>query len=181
MLFRSARPKTTAERRKEAADLGDDLEWRRKNAIALMQAGALVTPGTDSYWAAAPELTRTPKVPDQDHGIGTLMAIEGFVELGFTPMQAIVAGTRNGAVAARMGRDLGTLESGRLADVVLLSANPLLDIHNIERTAGVIQGGRVIDRSRLPEQRILSSPPSTASRCRRSRSAFVSPGTRSRA
>ena len=93
--------KTTAERRKEAADTGADLEARRKNAQKLIRAGALVTPGTDSYWAAAPELTRTPKPQDQDHGMGTILAIEGLVELGMTPMQAIVAGTHNGAIAAR--------------------------------------------------------------------------------
>ena len=55
---------------------------RRANAQKLIRAGCRVTPGTDSYWAAAPEFTRTPKPPEQDHGIGTIMAIEGLVELG---------------------------------------------------------------------------------------------------
>ena len=87
-----AREKTTAERRKEAADVGADLEMRRANAQKLIRAGCRVTPGTDSYWAAAPEFTRTPKPPEQDHGLGTIMAIEGLVELGMTPSQAIVAG-----------------------------------------------------------------------------------------
>ena len=41
------------------------------------QAGALVTVGTDSYWAAASELSRTPKPRNQDHGIGTIMASKG--------------------------------------------------------------------------------------------------------
>src|SRR5262249_62180134 len=95
------REKTTAEKRKEAADAGADLEMRRQNAQALIRAGARVTPGTDSYWAAAPELTRTPKPQDQDHGIGTILAIEGLVELGMTPSQAIVAATNSGAFPAR--------------------------------------------------------------------------------
>jgi imidazolonepropionase-like amidohydrolase len=76
------REKTSSERRKEAADLGADLEMRRANAQTLIRAGCRVTPGTDSYWAAAPEFTRTPKPSEQDHGIGTIMAIEGLVELG---------------------------------------------------------------------------------------------------
>ena len=106
-----AREKTTAERRKEAAELGADLEMRRANAQKLIRAGCRVTPGTDSYWAAAPEFTRTPKPPEQDHGIGTIMAIEGLVELGMTPSQAIVAATRNGAIAARGLKDFGTHRS----------------------------------------------------------------------
>ena len=49
-------------------------------------AGAVVTVGTDSYWAAAPEFTRSGTKPDnQNHGIGTVIAIEGLVELGMTP------------------------------------------------------------------------------------------------
>lgn len=153
---RPARELTTAERRKAAADAGDELESRRRNALALIKAGAVVTPGTDSYWAAAPELTRTPKMPDQNHGTGTILAIEGFVELGMTPSQAIVAGTKNGAIAARAIKDYGTLEAGKLADLVLLSANPLTDIRNIEKLAAVLKGGRPVDRGRLPATRILS-------------------------
>ena len=56
LAARRAREKTTAERRKEAADAGADLEARRANAQKLIRAGARITPGTDSYWAAAPEL-----------------------------------------------------------------------------------------------------------------------------
>jgi imidazolonepropionase-like amidohydrolase len=148
--------KTTAERRKEAADTGADLEARRKNAQKLVRAGALVTPGTDSYWAAAPELTRAPKPLDQDHGMGTILAIEGLVELGMTPLQAIVAGTHNGAIAARGDKAFGTLEAGKLADLVVLTGDPLADIHHIRDIAIVIKDGRTIDRARLPEMRVLS-------------------------
>jgi imidazolonepropionase-like amidohydrolase len=154
----STREKTTAERRKDAADAGDELESRRKNAQTLIRSGCRVTPGTDSYWAAAPELTRTPKFVDQDHGIGTILAIEGLVELGMTPAQAIVAATRNGAYAARR-TDLGTLEPGKLADLVLLGADPLSDIHNLRKVSAVWKEGRPIDRAHLPQTRVLSVEP----------------------
>jgi imidazolonepropionase-like amidohydrolase len=153
------RPRTTAERRKDAADTGEELALRRKNAQTLIAAGAVVTVGTDNYWAAAPELSRTPKPEAQDHGIGTILAIEGLVELGMTPMQALVAATKNGAFAA--GRsDLGTLEAGKLADLVVLDADPLAAIRNIRSIRVLMAGGRVVDRTRLPEQRVLSRAPS---------------------
>ena len=68
------REKTTLERRQRESDLGIPLEVRRRNAIKLIRAGALVTVGTDSYWAAASELSRTPKSESQDHGTGTIAA-----------------------------------------------------------------------------------------------------------
>jgi imidazolonepropionase-like amidohydrolase len=148
--------KTTAERRKEDVDSGAGMEARRRNAQKLIRAGAIVTPGTDSYWAAAPELTRAPKPLDQDHGMGTILAIEGLVELGMTPLQAIVAGTHNGAIAARGDKAFGTLEAGKLADLVVLTGDPLADIHHIRAIAIVIKDGRTIDRARLPEMRVLS-------------------------
>jgi imidazolonepropionase-like amidohydrolase len=152
--------KTTAERRKEAADVGADLEMRRANAQKLIRAGCRVTPGTDSYWAAAPEFTRTPKPAEQDHGSGTIMAIEGFVELGMTPSQAIVAGTKNGAIAARGLKDFGTIEAGKFADLVLLAADPLVDIANLRKVTAVMKEGRTVDRTRLPQSRVLSVAPS---------------------
>ncbi len=88
------------------------------------------------------------------------MAIEGLVELGMTPSQAIVAGTRNGASAARMLKDLGTIESGKIADLVVLSADPLADIKNLRKVSMVLKDGRVVDLTRLPEVRVLSSAPS---------------------
>lgn len=154
-----AREKTTSERRKEAADVGADLEMRRANAQKLIRAGCRITPGTDSYWAAAPEFTRTPKPPEQDHGIGTIVAIEGLVELGMTPSQAIVAATRNGAIAARGLKEFGTIEAGKFADLVLLTADPLADISNLRKVAAVVKDGRMVDRARLPLSRVLSVAP----------------------
>jgi imidazolonepropionase-like amidohydrolase len=154
----SARAKTSAELRKQAADTGEEMELRRKNAKALIAAGAVVTLGTDNYWAAAAELSRAPKPETQDHGMGTILAIEGLVELGMTPLQAIVAGTKNGAFAAGRTADLGTLEKGKLADLLVLSADPLADIKNIRAIRTLMAGGRVIDSGRLPETRVLSRP-----------------------
>lgn len=153
-----ARARTSAERRRDAADAGEELALRRTNARTLIAAGAIVTVGTDNYWAAAPELARTPKPEAQDHGLGTILAIEGLVELGMTPMQALVAATRNGGIAA--GRaDLGTLEAGTIADLLVLDANPLDAIANIRKIRLLMVNGRVIDRGRLPEQRVLSRAP----------------------
>lgn len=150
---------TLYDKRKRDNDLGMGLEFRRINAKKIIKAGGLVSPGTDNYWAAAPEFQIDPKPESQSHGIGTLMAIEGFVELGMTPLQAITAGTKNGAIASKLLKDIGTLEKGKIADLVILDADPLADIHNIRKTHAVMQGGKILDLSKLPEQRVLSKAP----------------------
>ncbi|HTM34156.1 MAG TPA: amidohydrolase family protein [Vicinamibacterales bacterium] len=151
-----ARPKTAAEVRQKQAEEGLELEMRRKNAQTLIEAGAVVTVGTDSYWASAPEFARSPKPRNQDHGIGTVMAIEGLVELGMTPAQAIVAGTRNGAIAARGLDQFGTIETGKRADLIVLDASPLDDIKNLRKVSTVMKDGVIVDRDHLPATRVLS-------------------------
>ena len=157
-----ARAKTSAELRTDAADTGEEMELRRKNAKALIAAGAVVTVGTDNYWAAAAELSRTPKLENQDHGIGTIIGIEGLVELGMTPMQAIVAATKNGAFAAGRSQDLGTLEKGKVADLLVLGASPLEDIKNIRRIRVLMSSGALVNRDTLPQVRVLSRAPAAA-------------------
>ncbi len=149
---------TSAELKKRQSDLGDDLETRRRNAQKLVRAGCILTVGTDSYWGAAPELAREPKPQNQDHGMGTILAIEGLTELGMTPLQAITAATKNGARACRREKEFGTLEVGKLADLVILDADPLADIHNIRKVQTVMQAGKIIDIVHLPQTRVLSQP-----------------------
>ena len=71
------------------------------------------------------------------------------VKAGLTPMEAIVAGTRNGAEALGRLGDLGTIENGKLADLALLDANPIADITNTQKIAAVVANGRLFRREAL--------------------------------
>jgi imidazolonepropionase-like amidohydrolase len=152
------REMTGAERRRRAEELGESLETRRRNAMKLIAGGCRVTVGTDNYRAAAPEFARKPKPGYQDPGEGTIVAIEGLVELGMTPSQAIVSATRNGAVACRALQDFGTLEKGKRADLLVLEADPLEDISNIRKLGLVMKGGTVVDFQNLPERPVYYRP-----------------------
>ncbi len=143
---------TAAERRRQAEELGDGLETRRRNAMKLVAGGCRVTVGTDNYRAAAPEFARKPKPTYQDAGEGTIVAIEGLVELGMTPSQAIVSATRNGAIACRGLPDYGTIEKGKLADILVLEENPLDDISSIRKLGAVLKAGKVVHIESLPER-----------------------------
>jgi len=150
------RARTEAEKRRDRGDRG--LAIRRANAQKLIGAGCVTTIATDNYLGLAPEFRRDPKPAWQDPGTGSLAAIEGLVELGMTPMQAIVASTRNGALASKALDDYGTLERGKSADLLVLSADPLADIHNIRHLETVVARGAIIDRDALPTKRIWTRP-----------------------
>jgi imidazolonepropionase-like amidohydrolase len=72
-----------------------------------------------------------------------------FVKAGFTPMEALQAATRNPAQFLGRLRDLGTVEAGKIADLVLLDANPLDDIHNTQKIDAVVLAGRLFSRKEL--------------------------------
>jgi imidazolonepropionase-like amidohydrolase len=66
------------------------------------------------------------------------------VEAGLTPMQAIQAGTRVGAELLRWDDRLGTVQAGKLADLVAVGGNPLEDMKALERVEFVMIGGKVV-------------------------------------
>jgi imidazolonepropionase-like amidohydrolase len=149
------REKTSAEKRREQQELGAGVASRRRNAEKLIRSGCITTLGTDNYAGSAPEYVRNPKPIWQEPGIGTLMAIEGLVELGMTPSQALVAATKNGAIASKGLNEFGTLEAGKIADILVLDADPLADIKNIRKLSVLIRDGKVIDRAKLPTTPVM--------------------------
>jgi imidazolonepropionase-like amidohydrolase len=74
--------------------------------------------------------------------------VEMHVEAGMTPAEAIQVATRVGAEALRLG-DRGVLAPGKLADLVVLNADPLENISNLTRIHSVILGGQILDRAAL--------------------------------
>ncbi|HEY2930768.1 MAG TPA: amidohydrolase family protein [Acidobacteriota bacterium] len=78
-----------------------------------------------------------------------------FVQAGFTPLEALQTATINPAKFLDQADSLGTVEKGKLADLVLLEANPLEDIHNTQKINAVVVNGRLIPKSEL--QAMLAS------------------------
>ena len=98
----------------------------------FVQAGGKIYAGTDSSAATTP-------------GLSLHHEMELLVDAGLSPMQAIQAATKNGAEVLRLDSKLGTIEKGKMADLVLLDANPLESIANTKKIFKVIKAGRVID------------------------------------
>lgn len=86
--------------------------------------------------------TDTPAGVDVTPGISLHLELQRFVAAGFTPLEALQTATINPARFFGKLADFGTVETGRVADLVLLRANPLDDIANTRLIAGVIADGK---------------------------------------
>ncbi len=73
------------------------------------------------------------------------------VRAGLTPMEALQAGTRNPAEFLGRLDSQGTIAAGKNADLVLLDANPLDDIHNTQKIRAVVVRGKLLDRAALDQ------------------------------
>jgi imidazolonepropionase-like amidohydrolase len=113
------------------------IELRRRLIKALHAAGAGLLLGSD-----APQIYNVP-------GFSTHRELESLVAAGLTPYEALETGTRNIARYFGTERETGTVEQGKRADLVLLDADPLADIRNTTRRAGVMVRGRWLPRAEL--------------------------------
>lgn len=84
------------------------------------------------------------------------------VQAGLTPMEALQAATRNPAKFLGKLDSLGTIEKGKIADLVLLDANPLEDISNTQRINAVVVNGRYLPKEAL--QRMLAEVEAAANK-----------------
>jgi imidazolonepropionase-like amidohydrolase len=106
-------------------------QWAYDATRAAKNAGVAVSAGTDGF------------VPERGDGRPNVhREMELLVrKAGFTPLEAITAGTLNGARALGASDSLGTIAVGKLADLVVLSASPAADITNTRRVLMVFRGG----------------------------------------
>jgi imidazolonepropionase-like amidohydrolase len=99
----------------------------------FVKAGGHVVTGTD-----APAVTP---------GISMHREMEFLVDMGLTPMQAIMAATKIGAEYLGAEKDLGTIEQGKLADLIIVDGDPLKNIRDTRNIVRVIKDGELVDLS----------------------------------
>jgi imidazolonepropionase-like amidohydrolase len=107
------------------------LPVQRANLKRLSDAGIAIATGTDTG------------VPGLVLGVASQIEILLHVEAGLSPAAALRAATKTAADMIGAGREIGSIEPGRQADLVVLDADPLADVRNVRRIRHVIKGGRM--------------------------------------
>lgn len=132
-VFERLRP---PQRSPEAARL---VRWANllENGRAAEDAGVFVGAGTDAG------------MPGTYHGWATLHELGLLVQTGMTPLEAIRAATSTSARLLGVDKDRGTIEAGKLADLVLVAGSPQEDIADIMKVSRVWLGGKEVDRQAL--------------------------------
>jgi len=122
----------------EGADYPERIaEMNRRMVVALHEAGAGILLGTDAAQAY--------HIP----GFAVHEELAYLVEAGLSPYEAIESGTRNTAVAMGKSDEFGTIEIGKRADLILLEANPLEDVSNVQKRNGVMLRGCWLSEEQL--------------------------------
>lgn len=111
-------------------------EWRKGDIEILHDASIPLIAGTDLglYYIFPDDL---------------LTELAFYVDAGLSPLDAIRTATINPAIYLNRDKELGSVEKGKLADFVILDANPLDDIHNLHRIQAVMFNGRFFERGAL--------------------------------
>ena len=108
------------------------------NIKKAYRAGVLIATGTDFFLS----------IPDHPiYGVNSMELSLLVNEIGMKPMEAIVAATRNASLATGMENDIGVLEKGRIADLVVVDGDPLKDItilKDLNRIVGIVKEGTII-------------------------------------
>jgi imidazolonepropionase-like amidohydrolase len=134
-----------------------------RNERALFEAGAEILLSTDGGVISANTKSGThfglkPATENlEELGEGHFHWFTAVEQKGMRPMDALLAATRNVARAYKVDKDLGTLEAGKLADVLVLDRNPLQSAANYRSIHAVIKEGCIIDRQALPSRRLLTA------------------------
>ncbi len=135
------------------------------NVRNLIQSGAKLLLATDAGILAA-ETATDPALgavySGEDNlfqlGEGHFHWLKAMEESGLAPVEMLRAATRNIAVAYKKDKDLGTIESGKIADLLILKKNPLVAAENYRSIHMIIKQGAIVDDSALPLEQILTKP-----------------------
>jgi imidazolonepropionase-like amidohydrolase len=112
-------------------------QFAKTNGERLMRAvraGVKVAFGSDEYYNA----------PGRTRGQSSLLTLQAYQEAGMSPLEVLRAATINSAALLGWGDRIGSIEAGKLADIIAVDGDPLKDVKELQRVRFVMKGGEVI-------------------------------------
>ena len=125
----------TAEQKRQR--LEGATQFAKSNGERLMRAvraGVKVAFGSDEYYNA----------PGRTRGQSSLLTLQAYQEAGMSPLEVLRAATINSATLLGWGDRIGSIEPGKLADIIAVEGDPLKDVKDLQRVRFVMKGGEII-------------------------------------
>ena len=112
-------------------------QFAKSNADRLMRAvraGVKVAFGSDEYY----------DVPGRSRGQASLLTLQAYQEAGMSPLEVLRTATVNSAALLGWGDRIGSIEAGKLADIIAVGGDPLKDVKDLQQVRFVMKGGEII-------------------------------------
>jgi imidazolonepropionase-like amidohydrolase len=122
-----------------------EMLYRERGVKQFIESGAVMGIGTDSG------------TPMNFHSEALWRELKVHVDMGMTPQRAIAAATRVNAQIIGKGRELGTIEPGKIADIIVVKGNPLFDIVALSNVEVVVKDGTVFKGGAAAEPKTPTS------------------------
>jgi imidazolonepropionase-like amidohydrolase len=129
-----AREPTESERAQREKEYAPFVKKEQERLMRAIKLCVPIAAGSDMYYSM-PRMTR---------GQASLLVYEAYAEAGMTPIEIIHAATRNAAELLGMQDRIGSLEPGKLADIIAVPGDPLKDFRALEHAKFVMKGGTVV-------------------------------------
>ena len=125
---------TPEQRRQQRAGAEQFAKSNGERLMRAVKAGVKVAFGSDEYYDA----------PGRTRGQSSLLTLQAYQEAGMSPLEVLRTATINSAALLGWGDRIGTIEPGKLADIIAVDGDPLKDVKDLERVRFVMKGGAII-------------------------------------
>jgi len=99
-----------------------------------VKAGVKIAFGSDEYY----------DTPGRTRGQASLLTLQAYQEAGMSPLEVLRAATVNAAALLGWGERIGSIEAGKLADIIAVDGDPLKDVKELQKVKWVMKGGEVV-------------------------------------
>ncbi len=134
MAIFGARKMSTEEEAQQRKNMEAGLKQLQSRVARAVKAGVRISAGSDMYYA----------MPGKTRGQASLTMLGAYAQSGMTPIEIIRATTVNAAELLGWQTRIGSIEAGKLADIIATDGDPLKDILELQKVKFVMKGGKVI-------------------------------------
>jgi imidazolonepropionase-like amidohydrolase len=125
---------TPEQQRQQRAGAEQFAKGNGERLMRAVRAGVKVAFGSDEYY----------DTPGKTRGQASLLTLQAYQEAGMPPLEVLRAATVNAAALLGWGDRIGSIEAGKLADIIAVEGDPLKDVKDLQRVRFVMKGGEVV-------------------------------------